>query len=325
MSKQKKWPKRKEDVDGVAERKEKKGPKTSTSVLTLVNGLYGALLVLVVAMAIQYVNGFSEPPPPPQQPRRRTDAGPAPPQGPQGEPGTCTDWVQAGHCKRLSAFMLVHCPNACPKADTVCHRAPPSDLDQRCAQWVAQGRCERSWEQGNGYFWSQCFVSCGKRNAPLLLRAMLEATNESAFPDGPANLAANVGEVALVPVDARGSALVDHAEVLASADAAAHRASALSDKVPAGGKLITVERLHDSPRVRLLHELISDAEAAALIAIGTPQLQPSPTMTSYRATVRTSSTAFLIDDGSSAHQVRRPGPSPGSRPRPCPCPCRTFQ
>ena len=57
--------------------------------------------------------------------------------------------------------------------------------------------------------------------------------------------------------------------------------------------------------MRLLHELISAEEAAELIRIGMPLLQPSPTMAAYRATVRTSSTAFLMDDGSSNMAVLR--------------------
>ena len=263
--------------------------------------MQGALgLALAVGAAIGYQLSMQSPPlPPPSPPPPAKKPHRASPVVPKGTPGGCTDWVHAGYCKRVSAFMLVNCPGSCPKEDMQCHRAPPADLSNQCMQWAAQGQCE----SGVGYFLSQCFVTCGKRNAPLLLQAMLEATNATAFPDGPANLAAKVGDAALVPLDSRRRPHPGDAEVLSSMEAAAERAKAMA--VPDGGSLVTVERLHDSPRVRLLHELISDSEAAAIIAIGTPQLQPSPTMAAYRATVRSSSTAFLQDDGSKAHQVLR--------------------
>lgn len=177
----------------------------------------------------------------------------------------CIGWKQLGHCELVSAFMLVHCPGTCAPEQVTCKRSAPGDLNQQCAAWASAGHCERNWARGYRYFLAECFASCGRRNPSLLLEAMLQEQGDRAasFPSGLADVAKEVGSIEEVRVDG-----------------------------PSGnGRSVRVERLNDSPRVRVLHGLVSDQEVQELVAAGTPLLQPSPTMSAYRATVRTSSTA----------------------------------
>lgn len=178
----------------------------------------------------------------------------------------CIGWKQLGHCESLvSAFMLVHCPGTCAPEQVTCKRSAPGDLNQQCAAWASAGHCEHNWARGYRYFLAECFASCGRRNPSLLLEAMLQEQGDRAasFPSGLADVAKEVDSIEEVRVDG-----------------------------PSGnGRSVRVERLNDSPRVRVLHGLISDQEVQELVAAGTPLLQPSPTMSAYRATVRTSSTA----------------------------------
>lgn len=179
----------------------------------------------------------------------------------------CAGWAKLGYCELVSAFMLVHCPGVCARERNTCKRSAPGDLNEQCAAWAAAGHCERNWARGYRYFMAECFVSCGRRNPRLLLQAMLQEQGDRArpFPSGLADVAKEVGSIEEVRVDDPSSS--------------------------EGVRVVRVERLHDSPRVRVLHNLISEQEVQELVAAGTPLLQPSPTMSAYRATVRTSSTA----------------------------------
>ena len=49
----------------------------------------------------------------------------------------CAGWVRAGHCRHMSAFMLVHCAGLCPKAEVQCTRAAPGDMNAECPQWAS--------------------------------------------------------------------------------------------------------------------------------------------------------------------------------------------
>ena len=213
----------------------------------------------------------------------------------------CQGWRQLGYCVSVSPFMLVHCPRVCSNSEVRCNRAPPVDLDQRCKGWASNGMCEEQWlKKRNGYFLAQCFESCGRREPRLLLDAMLGLENASGFPeDALLNLPKSVGDIAHVPIDGAGEPLPSQAVI-----AIGEREPQLPT-APAGGRIATVERLHMSPRVRFVRDIISDAEARSLINLGKPQLQPSPTMPGYRQTVRTSSTAFLMDNGSPQHRILR--------------------
>ena len=100
-------------------------------------------------------------------------------------------------------------------------RQPPGDELPNCAALVAAGHCEQAVPHGRRYFLSQCFKSCGERDASLLLEVMLSELGDlNAFPDGLANRAALVGEVARVEDE---------------------------------GRVVTVEKLHEAPKVHSAH------------------------------------------------------------------------
>ena len=179
----------------------------------------------------------------------------------------CEGWRKRGECARASAFMMVHCSGTCAPRDLNCNRRPPGDDVKECAAWASAGHCRRRPR----YFLSQCFASCGAHDPDHLLFALLdEVEGKNGFPDAyPNNLPmGGVGARAEVEVD-------DH-----------------PGQPP---RQVSVTLLNEVPRIRLLEDLITDAEAADLMAMGKPLLAPSPTIAAYRATVRTSSTAYLMD------------------------------
>ena len=214
---------------------------------------------------------------------------------------TCNLWRSRGHCTTVSAFMLVHCPGTCAQSELKCKRHAPGDLAAQCPDWASRGACEREWQRGNRYFLAQCFRSCGAHDAPLLLRAMLdEVGNVTSFPSGLANRAEVVGESADVLLEDEGNRVVRVDRLHDSPYSAAGIALTQPQRGHLPGSHPLELDSRRSRRIRLLHNLITDEEAANLIALGKPLLVPSPTMANYRSTVRTSSTAYLVDNNHKA-------------------------
>ena len=183
----------------------------------------------------------------------------------------CAAWRESQLCESQSAFMLTVCPGACPR--TACLRPAPSDVIPNCAAHVARGVCATGRKQVVG----QCFASCAAaephRVLDLLQREVGETT--APFDGGSLRRASVVGQVVSV-------------EVGANSLSRANDGGSLS-------RAAEVELHNASPRVYRIRGLVSTDEAAAIIALGKPLLSPSPTIAAYRATVRSSSTAYLLD------------------------------
>ena len=56
----------------------------------------------------------------------------------------CKGWRLRGECERLSAFMMVHCPDTCEPKHLQCLRAAPGDDWSSCENMAAAGRCKES-------------------------------------------------------------------------------------------------------------------------------------------------------------------------------------
>jgi prolyl 4-hydroxylase len=72
-----------------------------------------------------------------------------------------------------------------------------------------------------------------------------------------------------------------------------HHVIAVSAKLEQFTRYVDVSHLRDSPSVRLLRNFITDEEAAAALEVARPLFKQSPTISTYRTTVRNSSTAML--------------------------------
>lgn len=213
----------------------------------------------------------------------------------------CAAWRESQLCESQSAFMLTVCPGVCPR--TACLRPAPSDVIPNCAAHVARGVCATGRKQ----IVAQCFASCAAaephRVLDLLQREVGETT--APFDGGSLRRASVVGQVVSV-------------EVGANSLSRANDGGSLS-------RSAEVELLNASPRVHRIRGLVSPDEAAAIIALGKPLLSPSPTIAAYRATVRSSSTAYLLDGNHPAIAAVRAKCPPRTARRVCASLCRAMR